>query len=219
VIEFTANGLWFAPNCKKCFRTNKYLTHGDKLCGHTWQPHRLDKTGGYILFPSLCWHKGFYHDKFNKTFIQAQLFVALLICKDIGRLTRSFAGKDFIDGNLDKSIFAELTHNVVTRWDESYPLLKFPPCSKFQDKDVDPVKNRQIPQEKFYKVPLIQELVNQFQKIFCHLTITQVWLLWKSKSGNGFQGWHQDKLTGITNTIVVILGGSDDDRNDEEDKM
>ncbi len=66
---------------------------------------------------------------------------------------------------------------------------------------------------------LIQELVNRFQEIFCHLTITQVWLLWKSKSGNGFQGWHQDKLTGITNTIVVNLGGGNDDRNDEEEKM
>jgi hypothetical protein len=61
--------------------------------------------------------------------------------------------------------------------------------------------------DKFLKkkklVPLIQELVNQFQETFCHLTITQVWLLWKSKFGSGFQGWHQDKLTGITNTIMV----------------
>ncbi len=207
------------PIAKKCFWTNKYLTHGDKLCGHTWQPHRHDKTGGYILFPLLCWHKGFYHNKFNKTFIQAQLFAAPLMGKVIGCLTCSFADKDFIDGNHDKSIFAELTHDVVTRWDESYPLLEFPTCFKFQDKDVDPIKNRQIPQEKNYMVPLIQELVNRFQEIFCHLTTTKVWLLWKSKSGNGFQGWHQDKLTGITNTIVVNLGGSNDDRNNEEDKM
>jgi hypothetical protein len=202
-----------------CSRTNKYLTHGDKLCGHTWQPHRLDKTGDYILFPSLCWHKGFYHDKFNKMFIQAQLFAAPSMGEGIGRLTRSFAGKDFINGNLEKSIFAELTHDVVMRWDASYPLLEFPPCSKFQDKDVDPVKNHQITQEKFVKVPLIQELVHRFQEIFCHLTIMHVWLLQKSKSGNGFQGWYQDKLTGITNTIVVNLGGSNDDRNDQEDKM
>jgi hypothetical protein len=139
--------------------------------------------------------------------------------KDIARITCSFMDQDFIDGNLDKSIIAELTHNVITRWDESYPLLEFPPCSKFQEKDVDPVKNRQIPEDFFYKVPLIQELVNQFQEIFCHLTITQVWLLWKSKSGDGFQGWHQDKLTGITNTIVVNLGGSDDDNNNEEEDM
>ncbi len=44
-------------------------------------------------------------------------------------------------------------------------------------------------------------------------------LLRKSKSGNRFQGWHQDKLTGITNTIVVNLGGSDDISNDEDNKM
>jgi hypothetical protein len=47
----------------------------------------------------------------------------------------------------------------------------------------------------------------------------QVWLLQKSKSGDGFQGWHQDKLTGITNTIMANLGGSNDDRNNEEDKI
>jgi hypothetical protein len=68
-------------------------------------------------------------------------------------------------------------------------------------------------------VPLIQKLVNRFQEIFCHLTITQVWLLWKCKSGDGFQGWHQDKLTGISNTIVVNLGGSNDDNNNGEDDM
>ncbi len=135
-MDFTANGLWFAPDCETCFRTNKYLTHGDKVCGHSWQPHRLDKTGDYILFPSLCWHKGFYHDKFNKTFIQAQLFAALLMSEDMGCLTRSFAGKNFINRNLDKSVFSELTNGVFTRWDANYSLSEFPPCAKFQDKEV-----------------------------------------------------------------------------------
>jgi hypothetical protein len=68
-------------------------------------------------------------------------------------------------------------------------------------------------------VPLIQDLVHRFQEIFCHLTITHVGLLRKSKLGDGFQGWHQDKLTGITNTIVVNLGGSDDISNNEDNKM
>jgi hypothetical protein len=71
----------------------------------------------------------------------------------------------------------------------------------------------------FYKVLLIQELANQFREIFCHLTVTQVWLLWKCKSGNGFQGWHQDKLTGVSNTIMVNLGGSNNDNNNEKDDM
>jgi hypothetical protein len=48
MIEFTANGLWFVPQCQKCFLTNKYLHHGDKICRHTWQAQRLDKTGDYI---------------------------------------------------------------------------------------------------------------------------------------------------------------------------
>jgi hypothetical protein len=71
--------------------------------------------------------------------------------KDIARITHSFMGQDFIDGTLDKSIIAELTHDVVTRGDKSYPLLEFAPCSKFQDLYVDPVKNLQIPKENFYK--------------------------------------------------------------------
>jgi hypothetical protein len=142
MIKFTANGLWFAPHCQKCFPTNKYFHHDDKICGHTWQAQRLDKTGNYILFPSTCWHKGIYQDEFNKTIIQVQLFTALSIDKDTARITRSFVGQEFINGNLKKSSIAELTNNVVTWWDESYPLLEFAPCSKLQDFDVDPVKNQ-----------------------------------------------------------------------------
>jgi hypothetical protein len=61
--------------------------------------------------------------------------------------------------------------------------------------------------------------VHQFQEIFCHLTITHVWLLWKSKLDDGLQGWHWDKLTGTTNTIVVNLGGIKDITKDEDGKM
>jgi hypothetical protein len=35
-------------------------------------------------------------------------FAAPLMGKDMGRLTHSFAGKDFIDGNLDKSFFLNI---------------------------------------------------------------------------------------------------------------
>jgi hypothetical protein len=46
-----------------------------------------------------------------------------------------------------------------------------------------------------------------------------VWLLRKSKFGDECQGWHQDKLTRITNIIVVNLGGSDNISNNEDDEM
>ncbi len=133
------------------------------------------------------------------------------------RIARSFLGQDFIDGCLNKMSFAELTHNVMTWWDESYPLSKFAPCLKFKDMDIDPQENHQIPKENFHRVPLIQELVNHFQEIFCHLSVTQMWLLCKCKSGDGFQRWHQDKLPGISNTIVINLGGSNNDNDNEED--
>jgi hypothetical protein len=159
-MKFTTNGLWFAADCEKCLQTNKYPTHSDKVCGHSWQPHRLGKTCNYILFPSLYWHKGFYHNEFNKTFIQVQFFAAPLMGKDMRCLTHSFAGIDFINGNLDKSVFHKLTNNVFARWDANYPLSEFPPCTNFQDKEVDPVENHHIPQDKFNKVPLIQDLVH-----------------------------------------------------------
>jgi hypothetical protein len=100
--------------------------------------------------------------------------------KDTAHITCNFMGQDFINGHLEKLSIAELTHNAVTWWDnESYPLLEFAPCSKFQDLDIDPVENRRIPKDFFYRVPLIQELVNRFQEIFCCLTVTQVWLFLK----------------------------------------
>ncbi len=71
--------------------------------------------------------------------------------EDIARSTQFYMGQDFINGNLNKSIIAELTLDVITRWDESYPLLEFALCSKFQDLDVDPVENRQIPKEFFLR--------------------------------------------------------------------
>ncbi len=36
--------------------------------------------------------------------------------------------------------------------------------------------------------------------------------------GDGFQGWHQDTLTGITNTIVVNLGDRVDISNEVDEK-
>jgi hypothetical protein len=97
MIEFTANGLWFAPHCQQCFRTNKYLHHSDKICGHTWQTHRLDKTGDYILFPSTCWHKGFYHNKFKKTVIQVQLRQINLKGKEFVLVGRCWWTKNQLD--------------------------------------------------------------------------------------------------------------------------
>ncbi len=64
-------------------------------------------------------------------------------------ISPALTGQDFIDGNLENSSIAELTHDFVTWWDDSYPLVEFVSCSKFQDSDIDPVENCQIPKEVF----------------------------------------------------------------------
>jgi hypothetical protein len=52
--------------------------------------------------------------------------------------------------------------------------------------------------------------------MFSYLSIDLVWLLRKSKEGDGFQGWHKDFLLGqqITKTIVINVGSKE--RDNEE---
>jgi hypothetical protein len=70
------NGLLFAPTCTTCFDKDKYLSTSEKKCAHQWNNECLNSTGEYVLFPSGMFHHGYYNDKYNTIFIQAQLFCA-----------------------------------------------------------------------------------------------------------------------------------------------
>jgi hypothetical protein len=74
--ENNNNGLLFAPTCTTCFNKNKYLSTFKKKCSHQWNNECLNSTGEYVLFPSGMFHHGYYNDKSNTIFIQAQLFCA-----------------------------------------------------------------------------------------------------------------------------------------------
>jgi hypothetical protein len=52
--------------------------------------------------------------------------------------------------------------------------------------------------------------------MFPYLSIDLVWLLRKSKEGDGFQGWHKDFLLGkqITKTIVINVGSKEIDNEE-----
>jgi hypothetical protein len=81
---------------------------------------------------------------------------------------------------------------------------------------VDRASNRQIYKKNFTQVPLLKNLVDTFETMFPYLSIDLVWLLRKSKEGDGFQGWHKDFLLGqrITKTIVINVGSKE--RDNEE---
>ncbi len=68
----------------------------------------------------------------------------------------------------------------------------------------------------FTQVPLLKNLVDTFETMFPYLSVGLVWLLCKSKEGDGFQGWHKDFLLGkkITKTIVLNVGSKE--RDNEE---
>jgi hypothetical protein len=50
--------------------------------------------------------------------------------------------------------------------------------------------------------------VDTFETLLPYLSVDLVWLLHKSKEGDGFQGWHKDFYIGgrITKTIVINVG-------------
>jgi len=81
---------------------------------------------------------------------------------------------------------------------------------------VDRTSNRQIYKKHFTQVPLLKNLVDTFETMFPYLSVDLVWLLRKSKEGDGFQGWHKDFSLGkqITKTIVINVGSKE--RDNEE---
>jgi hypothetical protein len=61
---------------------------------------------------------------------------------------------------------------------------------------VDRASNRQIYKKHFNQVPLLKNLVDTFETMLPYLSVNMVWLLRKSKEGDGFQGWHKDLYLG-----------------------
>ncbi len=73
---------------------------------------------------------------------------------------------------------------------------------------MDRASNRQIYKKHFNQVPLLKNLVDTLETMLPYLSVNLVWLLRKSKEGDGFQGWHTDFYMGgrITKTIVINVG-------------
>jgi hypothetical protein len=132
-------------------------------CDHHQKNVQINNARDYILFPSTCLHHGYYNDEANKIFITAQLFARPSIEPDIKHFTGSFTQlQDFIQGKLDKSTIKELSNDLLLNCDSTYSVNEFPPCNGFDGLTVDRGSNREIPNTKLNKVPLIQELVTTF---------------------------------------------------------
>ncbi len=117
---------------------------------------------------------------------------------------------------MDESTLLELRDDLINNWDIHYSNPEYQPCKTFSGGPVDRMSNRQIYKKYFTQVPLLKNLVDTFETVFPYLSVDLVWLLHKSKEGDGFQGQHKDFSLGqqITKTIVVNVGSKE--RDNEE---
>ncbi len=81
---------------------------------------------------------------------------------------------------------------------------------------MDRVSNRQIYKKQFNQVPLLKNLVDTFETMPPYLSVNLVWLLRKSKEGDGFQGWHKDFYMGGRNTKTITVNVGSKERENEE---
>jgi hypothetical protein len=122
-------------------------------------------------------------------------------------------GNNTTQGHLDKSTLVELRDDLINNWDIHYSNPNYRPCKNFSGGLVDRTSDRQICKKHFTQVPLFKKLGDTFETMFPYLSIDLVWLLRKSKEGDGFQGWHKAFSLGqrITKTIVINIGRKERD--------
>ncbi len=122
-------------------------------------------------------------------------------------------GKDVTQEHLNESTLLELKDDLINNWDIHYSYPGYQPCKHFSGGPLDRTSNRQIQNKHFTQVLLLKNLVDTFETMFSYLSVDLVWLLHKSKEGDGFQGWHKDFSLGqrITKIIVINVGSKERD--------
>ncbi len=118
-----------------------------KKCSHQWTNECLNSTGEYIIFPSEMYHHGYYNQKSDKIFIQAQLFCAPTNDTNVLRLPRSLMkaqGQQITRGCLDESTLSELRDDLLNNWEIHYSNPEYQPSKNFSGGPVDRESNRQI---------------------------------------------------------------------------
>ncbi len=145
------------------------------------------------------YHRGYYNQKSNKIFIQSQSICAPTNDTNVLRLPQSLMkaqGQQVTQGCLDESTLSELRDVLLNNWEILYSNPEYQLCKNVSGGPVDRESNMQIYRKHFTQVPLLKNLVNTFETLLPYLSVDLVWLLCKSKEGDGFQGWQKDFYMG-----------------------
>jgi hypothetical protein len=80
-------------------------------------------------------------------------------------------------------------------WDADYPDNKFKPPQGYKLETVNTEKNCVVLREQLQDCGYLSNLVTKFEEEYLWLEVQSIWLILKSKEGDGFQDSYQD-LTG-----------------------
>jgi hypothetical protein len=79
-------GIMVAPMCKSDVDSKCFTSSNEKICEHKVNAIELDMVGDFVVFPSRCYHRGYYTIASNMTYYMAQLFARYLIIRRHGRM-------------------------------------------------------------------------------------------------------------------------------------
>ena len=211
------NGLLFRPDCSSHCMTRQDKGSSPCHLGHKRVLHaRLTNIGAYVLFPSICFHRGYYitDKEVTMTFLTAQLF-ASFGKKRISRKKWN-ARTDFYQQEQEilPEVLQDLRLDLHQHWDEHYPATRFPPSRMYKNAKIDTESNRVIHRIDFDRLRHVRDLVDLFEKLYPELQMETVWFIKKSSRGDGFQRWHQD-LNGNGTVVATIVLNIDSSPTEE----
>ena len=98
---FNGTELNFAPKCGHFCFTRK------TVCDHIKNNVHLNNVGDYVIFPSKCFHQGYFNSELDMIYVTAQLFARPTISIACDQLTRSHTKDlDLIQSNLNDDTVA-----------------------------------------------------------------------------------------------------------------
>jgi hypothetical protein len=176
IEEDNENGVLFRPDCSSLCMTMQHENIMPCHLGHQCVLHaRLTHVGRYVLFPSMCYHRGYYNTdtEVKKTFLTAQLFASF------GQSSYSCSSRAKWNSWLDfyhllPEKFSELRHDLHAYWDDHYPALRFPPSRMYKNAKIDTQSDRVIHRKDFDRLQHVCNLVLLFEGIYPELQIETV---------------------------------------------
>ena len=103
-------GIIFAPKCDNFCFTRK------AVCDHIKNTVPINNLGDYVVFPSKCFHQGYFNTDSDMVYVTAQLFARPTISIACDQLTRLHTKQlDFIQNNFNNGTVTALSNDIFFR--------------------------------------------------------------------------------------------------------